>query len=41
KLILTGFSEAAFAAHAIFPRARPGEALRFEHSTTKGVAAAA
>lgn len=40
KLILTGFSEAAFAAHAIFPRARPGEALRFEHSTTKGVAAA-
>jgi len=40
KLILTGFSEAAFAAHAIFPRARPGEALRFEHSTSKGVAAA-
>jgi len=39
KLILTGFSEAAFAAHAIFPRARPGEALRFEHSTTKGVVA--
>ena len=40
KLILTGFSEAAFAAHAIFPRARPGEALRFEHSTSKGAPAA-
>ena len=37
KLILQGFSEAAMAAHAIFPLARPGEALHFEYSTTKGV----
>mgnify|MGYP003627028005 CR=1 FL=1 len=37
KLILTGFSEAAMAAHAIHPRLRPDEVLRFEHSTTKGV----
>ncbi len=35
KLILTGFAEAAMAAHAAFARARPGEALHFEHSTTK------
>ncbi len=37
KLILTGFAEASQAAHAIFPIVRPGEALHFEHSTTKGV----
>jgi thioredoxin reductase (NADPH) len=37
KLILSGFSEAALAAHAIFPIAHPGEALHFEYSTTKGV----
>jgi thioredoxin reductase (NADPH) len=37
KLILQGFSEAAMAAHAIYPIARPGEALHFEYSTTKGV----
>jgi thioredoxin reductase (NADPH) len=37
KLILQGFSEAAMAAHAIHPIARPGEALHFEYSTTKGV----
>ena len=37
KLILTGFAEAAMAAHAIFPRVHPGEALHFEYSTTKGV----
>ncbi|MGB1025920.1 MAG: NAD(P)/FAD-dependent oxidoreductase [Rhodospirillaceae bacterium] len=37
KLILTGFAEAAQAAHAAFPICRPGEALRFEHSTTSGV----
>ena len=37
KLILTGFAEAAAAAHAIFPLAHPGEALHFEYSTTKGV----
>lgn len=40
KLILQGFSEAAMAAHAIHPRVFPGEALHFEYSTTKGVAAA-
>jgi thioredoxin reductase (NADPH) len=39
KLILQGFSEAAMAAHAIFPIARPNEALHFEYSTTKGVPA--
>ncbi len=37
KLILTGFAEAAMAAHAIYPRVHPGEALHFEYSTTKGV----
>lgn len=37
KLILQGFAEAAVAAHAIHPIARPGEALHFEYSTTKGV----
>lgn len=37
KLILTGFAEAAQAAHAAFAFAHPGEALHFEHSTTRGV----
>lgn len=37
KLILSGFSEAAMAAHAIYPLAHPGEVLHFEYSTTKGV----
>jgi thioredoxin reductase (NADPH) len=37
KLILTGFAEAACAAHAAFATARPGEALHFEYSTSKGV----
>jgi thioredoxin reductase (NADPH) len=37
KLILCGFSEAAMAAHAIFPLVHPGEALHWEYSTTKGV----
>ena len=37
KLILTGFAEAAAAAHAIHPLVHPGEALHFEYSTTKGV----
>jgi thioredoxin reductase (NADPH) len=37
KLILQGFSEAAVAAHAMFHVVRPGEALHFEYSTTKGV----
>ncbi len=40
KLILQGFSEAAMAAHAIHAVARPGQALHFEYSTTKGVPAA-
>jgi thioredoxin reductase (NADPH) len=39
KLILQGFSEAAMAAHAIHGVARPGQALHFEYSTTKGVPA--
>jgi len=39
KLILTGFAEAAQAAHALYPRVHPGEALHFEYSTTKGVPA--
>ncbi len=37
KLILSGFAEAAQAAHAIFPIARPDQALHFEYSTTRGV----
>jgi thioredoxin reductase (NADPH) len=40
KLILQGFSEAAMAAHAIHPIVRPGIALHFEYSTSKGVPAA-
>ncbi len=40
KLILQGFSEAAMAAHAMHPIARPGEALHFEYSTSKGVGTA-
>ena len=37
KLILTGFSEAALAAHSIRPLVYPGEALHWEYSTTRGV----
>jgi thioredoxin reductase (NADPH) len=37
KLILSGFAEAAMAAHAIYPLVHPGEALHFEYSTAKGV----
>ena len=37
KLILTGFSEAAMAAHAIYPLAFPGKELHFVYSTTQGV----
>ena len=37
KLILSGFAEAALAAHAIHPLVYPGQALHFEYSTTKGV----
>ncbi len=40
KLILTGFAEAAHAAHAIRPLLHPGEVLHFEYSTTQGVPAA-
>jgi thioredoxin reductase (NADPH) len=37
KLILQGFAEAAVAAHAIHPIARPGTALHFEYSTSAGI----
>jgi len=37
KLILTGFAEAALAAHAIYPLVFPGRELHFEYSTTAGV----
>jgi thioredoxin reductase (NADPH) len=37
KLILTGFAEAAMAAHAIHPLVFPGQELHFEYSTTKGI----
>jgi len=37
KLILSGFSEAAMAAHAVYPLVHPGEVLHFEYSTTSGV----
>ncbi|BBK29427.1 thioredoxin reductase (NADPH) [Stella humosa] len=37
KLILSGFAEAAAAAHAIRGRIFPGEVLHFEYSTTQGV----
>jgi thioredoxin reductase (NADPH) len=38
KLILCGFSEAAMACHAAYPRVHDGKALHFEYSTSKGVA---
>ena len=41
KLILTGFAEAAAAAHAMFPLVHPDEVLHFEYSTTKGLPGAA
>jgi thioredoxin reductase (NADPH) len=37
KLILTGFAEAAQAAHAIRSYLHPGEVYHFEYSTTSGV----
>ena len=37
KLILQGFSEAAMAAHAAYPIARPGQVLHFQYSTTTGI----
>lgn len=39
KLILTGFAEAAQAAHAIRAHIHPGEVYHFEYSTTSGVPA--
>jgi len=39
KLILTGFAEAASAAHAIERRLNPDRPLHFEYSTTRGVPA--
>ena len=37
KLILTGFSEAAIAAHSCYKRIFPDKSLHFEYSTTKGI----
>lgn len=37
KLILSGFAEAARAAHSAYDLVHPGEALHFEYSTTSGV----
>jgi thioredoxin reductase (NADPH) len=37
KLILSGFSEAAFAVHAARKVLRPGEEVHFEYSTSRGV----
>ncbi len=37
KLIACGFSEAAMAAHAIYPLVHEGEAFHFQYSTSKGV----
>jgi thioredoxin reductase (NADPH) len=39
KLILTGFAEAAIAAHNIYNLVYPDQPLHFEYSTTKGVKA--
>lgn len=39
KLILCGFSEVAMAAHALYARVHPDQALHFEYSTSKGVPA--
>lgn len=37
KLVLTGFSEAAIACHAIYSLVFPDEVFHFEYSTTKGI----
>ena len=37
KLILSGFSETALAAHAIYKRLHPDQPLHWEYSTSKGV----
>lgn len=39
KLILTGFAEAAHAAHAIYRHLHPGQELHMEYSTTRGIPA--
>ncbi len=39
KLILSGFHEAAMAAHAIHPMVFPDQELHWEYSTTKGIPA--
>ena len=41
KLILTGFNEAALAAHAIRHQMFPDQEIHFEYSTTKGIPGAA
>ena len=41
KLIVTGFAEAAQAAHAAYHHLYPGKALHMEYSTTRGVPALA
>jgi len=38
KLILSGFSDAAHAAHSLYPIVFKGESLHFVHSTDKGIA---
>jgi thioredoxin reductase (NADPH) len=38
KLILTGFSECAIAAHDMYKFVYPDKPLHFEHSTTRGIA---
>ena len=37
KLILTGFAEAAIAAHSCYKKIFPDKVLHFEYSTTSGV----
>lgn len=37
KLILSGFSESALAAHAVYKRLHPDEPLHWEYSTSRGV----
>lgn len=37
RLILTGFADAAQAAHAIYKQINPDKPLHFEYSTTKGI----
>ena len=37
KLILTGFSEAAMAAHSCYKKIFPDKVLHFEYSTTSGI----